>query len=128
MNRDEMVTYVQGVSKSAGSRLTKLLEKGEELVLKGNKYGVRFTRRQFDLAINPVIQIEYGRSRILELTRKTPMSVQEISAELGIPGKEVLKHISVLRRRNLIVTERVDNRVQKYRGLVEESSRQDGEG
>jgi len=121
-----MVVYVRGVSRTAGSKLDKLLEKADELVNTGNKYGVRFTRRQFDLAVDPVIQAEYRRSRILELTSQTPLSVKEISAKLGIASREVLQHIGVLRRRNLIVTDRVDDRVPRYRGLTEEPLKENG--
>jgi biotin operon repressor len=125
MNREEMVVHIRKVSESAAAKLDKLLEKADELVEKGNKYGVAFTRRQFDLAVDPIIQTEYKRSQILELTRSAPLSVKEISKQLGIPSKEVLQHISVLRRRSLIVADKIQDRVPKYRGLIEESLPQD---
>lgn len=119
-NREEMVDYIQATSKSSGSKLEKLLEKEAELIEKGNKYGVKFTKRQFDLAVEPIIKAEYTRSRILELTRTAPMSVKEISKSLELATKEVLQHICILRHRNLIVTDSVDKQVPKYRGLPEE--------
>jgi DNA-binding transcriptional ArsR family regulator len=126
MNRDEMVIHIKEVSETSGSKLDKLLDKADELLEKGNKYGVKFTERQFDLAVDPVVKAEYMRSRILELTRETPLSVKEISEKLALASKEVLRHISVLRRRNLMVADRVDDRVPKYRGLIEEPSKQNG--
>lgn len=119
-SRQEMLNYIQATSKSSWGKVEKLLEKETEFIEKGNKYGVKFTKRQFDLAVDPIIKAEHTRSRILELTRTASMSVREISERLELATKEVLQHITVLRFRNLIVTDSVDKQEPKYRGLPEE--------
>lgn len=119
MSRDEMIEYIATVSESTGSKLRSLMEKESELTERGNKYGEELTRRQFDLAVDPIIKMEYVRSRILELTRQVPISVEEISKTLGLGSKDVLQHISILRRRNLVVVHSTEGRVPKYSGLFE---------
>ncbi|TET79879.1 MAG: ArsR family transcriptional regulator [Candidatus Cloacimonadota bacterium] len=120
MNRDEIIAYVQRISESAGSKLKNLLEKESEFVEKGNKYEEKFTKRQFDLAVDPIINAEYIRSQIIERTRKSPMSVKEIAKSLELSPKDILQHITVLQRRNLIAVDSIKNRVPMYRGLFEE--------
>jgi len=113
----EMIDAVEGVSASMGSRLRKLMEKRQELLEKGNKYGETFTERQWKLAVEPIIRSEYIRSRILLLTSEKVLSVKEIAASLELPSKEVLQHITTLRRRNLIDLDHVDGTSPKYRAV-----------
>lgn len=120
MNRDEMVDYIQSISESTGSKLKKLMEKEGEFIEKGNKYEEKFTKRQFDLAVDPIIKTEYTRCQILELTRKSPMSVKEIAKSLELSTKDILQHITILQRRNLIAVDNIKDRVPMYRGLSEE--------
>lgn len=124
MNRQEMVDYIQNLSESTGSKLKKLMEKEGEFIEKGNKYAEKFTKRQFDLAIDPIIKAEYIRSQIIERTRKSPMAVKEIAKSLDLSPKDILKHITILQRRNLIAVDSIKNRVPMYRGLFEEPAKE----
>lgn len=120
MNRDEMINYIMTISESTGSKLKNLMEKESELIEKGNKYEEKFTKRQFDLAVDPIINAEYIRSQIIEQTRKSPMSVKEIAKSLELSTKDILQHITILQRRNLIAVDNIKDRVPMYRGLSEE--------
>ncbi len=119
MNRDEMIEYIMTVSESIGSRLKSLMEKESEFKKKGNKYGEMFTKRQFDLAVDPIINTEYVRCQIIALTRKNPMSVKEIAKNLALPPRHILQHITIIQRRNLIAVDSIKNRLPIYRGLFE---------
>ena len=117
MSNGEMIDAVEAVSDSMGSRLRKLMEKRQQLLEKGNKYGETFTDRQWKLAVDPIIRSEYIRSRILLLTSENALSVKEIAASLQLPSKEVLQHITALRRRNLIDLDRIEGTSPKYRAV-----------
>jgi len=117
ISNGEMIDAVEAVRSSMGSRLRKLMEKRQELLEKGNKYGETFTERQWKLAVDPIIRSEYIRSRIVLLTSEKALSVKEIAASLQLPSKEVLQHITSLRRRNLIELDHVEGTSPKYRAM-----------
>jgi hypothetical protein len=121
MNRDEILSYITDISESTGSRLKDLVEKEGELEKKGNKYGEMYTKRQFDLAVEPILNTEYIRCKIVDMTRTNPMAVKEIANKLELPTRNVLKHITILQRRNLITINNIKDRIPIYRGLVEET-------
>jgi hypothetical protein len=128
MNRDEKLNFITDISESTGSRLKDLVEKEGKLEKKGNKYGEMYTRRQFDLAVEPILNTEYIRCKIVDITRTNPMSVKEIANKLELPTGDTLKHITVLQRRNLIKIENMKNRVPIYRGLIEKTKKPIEEG
>ncbi len=108
MTNAEMIDAVEQVSATMGSRLRKLMEKRQEVLEKGNKYGETLTERQWKLAVDPIVRSEYIRSRILLLTSDNALSVKEIASSLRLPSKEVLQHVTALRRRNLIDLDRIE--------------------
>lgn len=124
MNRDDMLNYILIVSESAGSKLKNLMEKEGEFLEKGNKYDERFTKRQFDLAVDPIIKAEYTRCQILELIRKRSMSVKEMASGLQLSTKDTLQHINVLVSRNLVTIGSIKDRVPFYRALAEEPDKE----
>ena len=125
MNRDEMLNYILIISESTGSKLKNLMEKEGEFMERGNKHDERFTKRQFDLAVDPIIKAEHIRCQILELIRKRSMSVKEMASGLQLSTKDTLQHLNVLLSRNLITVDSIMNRVPLYRGLPEEPEREE---
>lgn len=124
MSNAEMIDAVEQVSATMGSRLRKLMEKRQEVLEKGNKYGETFTERQWKLAVDPIVRSEYIRSRILLLTSEDALSVKEVASSLRLPSKEVLQHVTALRRRNLIDLDRIEGTSPKYRAIEIEEEQQ----
>jgi len=122
ITRDEMLSFIKSMNPSAASRLNSLIEKKQDLIEKGNVYGESYTERRYWLLVDPIIKIEYKRSRILQSINNTALSVREIAKEVDLPSKEVLQHITALRRRNKVVQDRIEGTSIKYLAIKEGES------
>lgn len=122
VQRDNMLSFIESVNPSAASRLNKLMEKKEDLIDNGNVYQESYSERRFWLAVDPIIRIEYDRSRILQIIKDEALSVKEIAKETGLPNKEVLLHITALRQRNLAMLDRIEGKSPKYMAIKEVAS------
>ena len=119
LDRNKLAAYVKTISPSAGKKLQALLDKEKEILEHGNKYGEKFTARQWDMAVDPIFTAEYERACILKLTRSEPLSVRQLANKLELPEKQVLQHITVLRKRNLIAMHEVKATAPHYLALPE---------
>jgi len=79
-----------------------------ELVASGNIYGETFTVRQFDLILDPVLEQEYKRARIM-LLAKDGAKVQEIARKTGLEDSDVMLQITALRQEGKIVMGKVED-------------------
>ena len=122
ITRDEMLSFIKSMNPSAASRLNSLIEKKQDLIEKGNVYGESYTERRYWLLVDPIIKIEYKRSRILQSINNAALSVREIAKEVDLPSKEVLQHITALRRRNKVVQDRIEGTSIKYLAIKEGES------
>jgi F420-non-reducing hydrogenase iron-sulfur subunit len=91
---------------AASPRARGCARKKEELIIAGNIYGETFTQRQFDLVLDPVIEQEYKRARILRLARDGAR-VRDIAEKSKIDEGDVMAHITALRKEGKILLEEI---------------------
>lgn len=99
-------------------RLRALVGKQLNLEQKGNVYGNRLDRAELEKLIDQAAKDEYERSLILELAKEKPRSVKELGGLMGVPTDKVLRHIVVLRQKNLITMDHPEGFTPTYRTIV----------
>lgn len=120
--RQQMIDYIAKISQSSSTKIKNLMEKEKEFQSEGNKHSEKFSPRQFYIAVDPIIEAEYQRCKIMELTRDKALSTDKIARELNISSSKTLGHIAVLRRKNLIKLEDIDENQPKYLAIPEAES------
>lgn len=114
LNRDEMLSYIEEQRPDMGEKLKKLVEK-EGFLKARNVYGELYSDRQVNICYEGIFQSEYLRCRILDVLRDEARSVKQIAELLDLPPNEILWEVVELRRKNLLVLERLDDRTPLYR-------------
>jgi predicted HTH transcriptional regulator len=120
--RQQMVDYIAKISQTSSTKIKNLLEKEKEFLDEGNKHQEKFSPRQFYVAVDPIIETEYQRCKIRELTKDTPLTLEEIAKKLNLSTKKILNHIAVLRKKNLIKLEEFEGNIPKYLAIPEAES------
>jgi predicted HTH transcriptional regulator len=120
--RQQMIDYIAKISQTSSTKIKNLLEKEKEFLDEGNKHQEKFSSRQFYVAVDPIIEAEYQRCKIMELTKETLLTSEEIAKKLNISTKKVLDHIAVLRKKNLIKLEDFEGNIPKYLAIPEAES------
>jgi len=98
-------------------KLRVLVGRERKLVEEGNAYGEKVDQGELDKTMDESIRAEYTRNRIYLLLRKQPISVKELSANLGLEPGKILRHIVVMRRRGLVAADRVEKGSPLYAAL-----------
>ncbi len=93
---------------------------GRELNLEktGNVYGNKLEQTELEKLIDGATKDEFERSLILELSRDKPRSVKELGKMMEVPTDRVLRHIVVLRQRNLLSMDHPEGFTPTYRTIV----------
>jgi predicted HTH transcriptional regulator len=120
--RQQMIEYIEKISQTSSTKIKNLLEKEKEFLDEGNKHKEKFSPRQFYIAVDPIIEAEYQRCKIMELTKETPLTSEEIAKKLNISSAKALNHIAVLRKKNLIKLEEFEGNIPKYLAIPEAES------
>jgi F420-non-reducing hydrogenase iron-sulfur subunit len=87
---------------SEAFRLKALVGKEYNLETKGNVYNNKLDKGELERLIAAATMDEFERSLILVLAKGKPRSVKELGKIMEVPTDKVLRHIVVLRQRNLI--------------------------
>lgn len=98
-------------------RLRALVGKELNLETKGNVYNNRLDKAEFEKLIDLATMDEFERSLILVLAKGKPRSVKELGKIMEAPTDKVLRHIVVLRQRNLISMEHPEGFTPTYRTI-----------
>jgi hypothetical protein len=98
----QKINFIRTFDPDGAARLERLLEKEATLESKGNVYGEKFTKRQFSLVCNPLIDAVFERARMLEVLSKGTDTIPGIAAKLSLGKGRVFTHIKDLMRKNLI--------------------------
>ncbi|MEX2704384.1 MAG: winged helix-turn-helix domain-containing protein [Candidatus Freyrarchaeum guaymaensis] len=101
----------------ADTRLRELVGKERQVTERGNVYDEIIPKEKFEGRLTAYLEDEFERHRILRLVRKQPISVRELSERLGLSPDRVLRHISVMRRKNLVAVDRIEGRSPLYTAL-----------
>lgn len=105
------------VSASDTFRLRALVGKELGLVTKGNVYKEMLDQGKIEKIIDDATEEEFERSVILELSKTKPRSVKELGKIMEAPTDKVLRHIVVLRQRNLISMDHPEGFTPTYRSI-----------
>jgi coenzyme F420-reducing hydrogenase delta subunit len=98
-------------------RLRALVGRERGIIEKENAYGEKTSQDDFDRIMDSAIRAEYIRNRIYLLVKNEPLSVKEMAKRLDLDPAEVLRHIVIMRRRGLIILDRVEGTSPLYTAL-----------
>jgi len=99
-------------------RLKALVGKELGLETKGNVYNNKLDRAELEKLIDAAAKDEFERALILELAKEKPRSVKELGRVMQVPTDRVLRHIVVLRQKNLITMDHPEGFTPTYRTIV----------
>jgi F420-non-reducing hydrogenase iron-sulfur subunit len=109
------VAAAEGASETF--RLRALVGKELNLETKGNAYGNKLERTELEKLIDAATKDEFERMLILELSRMKARSVKELGHIMNVPTDKVLKHIVVLRQKNMLAMEHPEGFTPTYRTI-----------
>jgi coenzyme F420-reducing hydrogenase delta subunit len=92
---------------------------GKELGLEktGNVYGQKLEQTELEKMIDAATKDEFERSLILELSKQKARSVKELGKMMEVPTDRVLRHIVVLRQKNMISMEHPEGLTPTYKTI-----------
>jgi F420-non-reducing hydrogenase iron-sulfur subunit len=103
---------------SEAFRLKALVGKEFNLETKGNVYNNKLDKAELERLIDTATAEEFERSLILVLAKSKPRSVKELSKIMEVPADKVLRHIVMLRQKNLISMDHPEGFTPTYRTIV----------
>ncbi len=112
--REEMLATIEKQRPDMGEKLKKLVEK-EGFLKSRNVYGELYADRQINICYDAIFHNEFLRCRILEALKEEAKSVKQLAEQLDLPPGEILWEVVELRRKNLVLLERVEDRTPLYR-------------
>lgn len=98
-------------------RVKALVGKELNLETKGNVYDNKLEKAELEKLIDSAAMDEFERSLILVLSKSKPRSVKELGKIMEVPTDKVLRHIVVLRQRNLISMDHPEGFTPTYRTI-----------
>ncbi len=98
-----------------------LLDREKRLTTDANAYSERYTKRQYGLAVAPIVRRELIRARILAATTPKGLSLEEIAKILKIQPAEVMPHVVALRRRGQLFMERMEQQTTPIYKAIEQT-------
>jgi F420-non-reducing hydrogenase iron-sulfur subunit len=119
VKKDEGVkTRIEAADEASQTfRLKALVGKEFNLETKGNVYDNKLEKAELERLIDSAASDEFERSMILVLSKSKPRSVKELGKIMEVPTDRVLRHIVVLRQRNLISMEHPEGFTPTYRTI-----------
>jgi len=115
-SREEMLGYIEAQVPAMAEKLRRLLDK-EGFLKSKNVYGEPYSDRQIGICYDAIFRTEFLRARILEAARSQALSVKQIAEKIGKTPAETLREVVELRRKNLVVIEKIDDRTPLYRSV-----------
>jgi hypothetical protein len=99
-------------------RLKALVNKELNLESKGNVYGNKLEQTELEKLIDSATKEEFERSLILELSKDKPRSVKDLGKIMEVPTDRVLRHIVVLRQKNMISMDHPEGFTPTYKTII----------
>jgi F420-non-reducing hydrogenase iron-sulfur subunit len=93
---------------------------GKELGLEktGNVYGNKLEQTELEKLIDIATKEEFERALILELSKDKARSVKELGKIMEVPTDKVLRHIVVLRQKNLLSMDHPEGFTPTYKTII----------
>ncbi len=119
VGKDELLRAKTAAADGASEtfRIKALVGKELNLETKGNVYGDTRSKDDLEKIVDKSAEEEFERSLIFELSRQQPRSAKDLSKIMGVPADQVLRHIVVLRQRNLISMDHPEGFTPTYRAI-----------
>ena len=95
-------------------KLRWIIGKKPVFLKEGNKYGEIFTEHEMNRTLSGIIIDEMATHGILVTLEKEALSVKDLSQALDIPTPEVLKYVLALKRRGMVIMEKISNHSPVY--------------
>jgi coenzyme F420-reducing hydrogenase delta subunit len=95
-------------------KLRWLAGKHTEFMDKGNKYGEVFTQHEFGRLLDATIMDEMAIKEMTALLGEKPLSVKQLSKELGLAPPRVLRYLSALVRKEQVAVKEIRDRSPLY--------------
>lgn len=102
---------------SESFRLRALVGKELGLEKTGNVYGNKLDQTELEKIIDQATQEEFERYMILELSKEKPRSVKELGKIMEVPTDRVLRHIVMLRQKNMLAMEHPEGFTPTYKTI-----------
>jgi F420-non-reducing hydrogenase iron-sulfur subunit len=83
-------------------RLRNIMGKFLHLTEKGNVYGVKLDKDLMDRSLNDVVRSEHARALIINTAGTAPVTVPRLAQMTHIPTDEILRHLSVMMKQNIV--------------------------
>jgi len=99
-------------------RLRLLSGKEIKLTGEGNAYGEKVDPERFGNILRNAAQEEFQRNLILELTKRSALSVKEMAKETGEATDATLERVVALRSKNLLALSVVEGMTPKYKAII----------
>jgi hypothetical protein len=98
-------------------RLRALVGKELNLEKQGNVYGQKLEQTELEKLIDAATKDEFERALIIELSKQKARSVKELGQMMNVPTDKVLRHIVVLRQKNMIAMDHPEGFTPTYRTI-----------
>ncbi len=124
MDANERRRALEEISKRSAKTaqwLGYLLDREKRLTTDANAYSERYTRRQYGLAVAPIVRRELIRARILAALSDKNLSLEQIAETLKIQPSEVMPHVVALRRRGQMAVERMEQQTTPIYKAIEQT-------
>jgi coenzyme F420-reducing hydrogenase delta subunit len=102
---------------SESFRLKALVGKELNLEKQGNVYGQKLEQTELEKLIDTATKDEFERALIIELSKQKARSVKELGQMMNVPTDKVLRHIVVLRQKNMIAMDHPEGFTPTYRTI-----------
>jgi predicted transcriptional regulator len=120
--REECVKQVARKTPKTADWLGQLLDRESVLTNKGNAYAEIYSKRQYELAANPIFLREAIRAKILDVIESQAKSIEDIGRELNLSPTELMFHMVALKRRGLLILfELVDEITPTYLAVLQKT-------
>ena len=98
----------------AGEKIRWLIGKRTPFLESGNMYGEVFTEHEFNRAMDMIIVEEMEVQEILARLKEGATSVKDLAKALSIPSERVFRYITALKRKGMVVLEKLSGRSPVY--------------
>jgi F420-non-reducing hydrogenase iron-sulfur subunit len=107
----EFTNEIKGIN---DFRLRALVGRELSLTEEGNVYNNKIDQTELDELYDNILQDEFLRHRILQLTKNRPLSIKDISKYVDYSPQTILRQIVTLKDRGLISVDRIDGTSPLY--------------
>jgi len=104
----------------AGEKIRWVIGKRTPFLESGNVYGEVFTEHEFNRAIDMIVVEEMEVQEILGKLGEGAQSVKALAKALAIPSERVFRYITALKRKGMVVLEKISGRSPVFRLVPEE--------